>query len=290
MNGPTTGPGEGARDPVARRVVVDDGVSLATVAHGPTDAPGLLLVHGFGGAKEDFADHVADLSVDHRVVVFDHRGHGESDAPAGPAAYSLDRLAADTLAVAEAHDLRDLRLLGHSMGGMVTRRLVLREPGRAQALVFMDTSPGAPPGIDPDLVAVGVAIVEADGMAALRARQDELDVLGSPAHQRVLRERPGFREYADRKWASLSSVMWTTLALEIINQPDQLADLAAAVDVPTLVVVGEQDAQFIPGSRATAAAIEGAALVVIPDAGHSPQFENPAAWSRTLRDFLDRLP
>src|SRR4051794_13251073 len=186
------------------RVTVDDGVGLMTVAGGSPEAPGLLLVHGFGGAKEDFADHFDALARDHRVVTFDHRGHGESDAPTDPAAYSLDRLAADTLAVAEAYQLRDLRLLGHSMGGMVTRRLVLAHPDRVRALVLMDTSPGPPLGIDPELVAFGVAIVETEGMDALRAAQDELDVLGSPAYQRVLRERPGFREYADRKWASLS--------------------------------------------------------------------------------------
>jgi 3-oxoadipate enol-lactonase len=82
------------------RVTVDDGVGLEVHAVGPDDAPGLLLVHGFGGAKEDFADHVGALAAHHRVVVFDHRGHGASDAPDDPAAYSLDRLAADTVAVA----------------------------------------------------------------------------------------------------------------------------------------------------------------------------------------------
>ncbi|MEX2100743.1 MAG: alpha/beta fold hydrolase [Acidimicrobiia bacterium] len=272
---------------LAKTLTMDDGVNLATVATGPEDAPGLLLVHGFGGAKEDFADHVDALSHDHRVVVFDHRGHGESDAPDEPGAYSLDRLAADALAVADAYALRDLRLLGHSMGGMVTRRLVLANPDRATVLVFMDTSPGMPPGIDPDLVAFGVAIVQSDGMDALRAAQDELDPLGSPAYQRVLRDRPGFKEYADRKWASLSPVMWATLATELTRQPDELDALAAAVRVPTLVIVGEQDTAFVPGSRALADAIPGARLVVIPDAGHSPQFENPPAWYRELRAFLD---
>jgi 3-oxoadipate enol-lactonase len=284
-----SGPAGEASGSVALRVEMDDGVTLATVASGPTDAPGLLLVHGFGGAKEDFDDHVADLARDHRVVVFDHRGHGESDAPPDAVSYSLDRLGADVLAVADAHGLRDLRLLGHSMGGMAVRRLVLGDPGRARALVFMDTAPGPPPGIDPDLVAAGVAIVEGGGMAALRAAADELDLLGSSAYRRVVRERPGFREYTERKWAALSPVMWTTLATEIARQPDQLDALAAAVDVPTLVIVGEQDSAFLPASRATADAVKGAELAVIPDAGHSPQFENPGEWSRVLRDFLDGL-
>jgi 3-oxoadipate enol-lactonase len=277
---------------VARRVTVDDGVQLATVAAGPDDAPGLLLVHGFGGAKEDFADHLEALAVDHRVVVFDHRGHGSSDAPDDPTAYSLDQLAADTVAVADAYALRDLRLLGHSMGGMVTRRVVIAQPERAAAWVFMDTSPGSPPGIDPDVVAFGVAIVQAEGMAALRAAQDELDPLGSAAYQRVLTERPGFREYVDRKWASLSPVMWAALAVEITSQRDQLEELVAAASVarpPTLVLVGEQDTPFLPGSRAIADAIPGARLVVIPEGGHSPQFENPVAWREVMRAFLDGL-
>ena len=276
----------------ARMVAVDDGVQLATVAAGPEDAPGLLLVHGFGGAKEDFADHIDALAVDHRVVVFDHRGHGSSDAPDDPAAYSLDRLAADTIAVADTYGLRDLRLLGHSMGGMVTRRVVLAHPERAVAWVFMDTSPGPPPGIDPDIVAFGVAIVRADGMAALRAAQDELDLLGSEAYERVLRDRAGFREYADRKWASLSPVMWATLAVEITSQPDQTAELAAVAAAqcpPTLVIVGEQDTPFLPGSRAIARVIPDARLAVIPEGGHSPQFENPAAWRTVMREFLDAL-
>lgn len=274
---------------LTKALVMDDGVSLATVASGPEDASGLLLVHGFGGAKEDFDDHVEVLARDHRVVVFDHRGHGESDAPEDPSAYSLDRLAADTLAVADAHGLRDLRLLGHSMGGMVIRRVVLASPDRAAAVVFMDTSPGSPPGIDPDLVAFGVAIAQTEGMAALRAAQDELSLFGSEAYQRVLRERAGFKDYADRKWASLSPVMWATLASELAAQPDQLDELAVAVRVPALVIVGEQDTAFVPGSRAIASSIPDARLAVIPDAGHSPQFENPEAWYAALRTFLDEL-
>jgi pimeloyl-ACP methyl ester carboxylesterase len=106
---------EGNRGGKSMRITMDDGVELAVEVAG--DGPGLLLVHGFGGAKEDFADHVAALAATHTVVVFDHRGHGASDKPADLAAYSLDRLRADTLAVADAVGLDGFRLLGHSMGG-----------------------------------------------------------------------------------------------------------------------------------------------------------------------------
>src|SRR3954451_1154898 len=165
------------------RVTVDDGVRLATMVEGSPEAPGLLLVHGFGGAKEDFADHFDALARDHRVVAFGHRGHGESGAGDDAAAYSLDRLAADTLAVADATGLRDLRLLGHSMGGMVTRRVLLAHPERVAALVLMDTSAGPPPALDPELVAFGAEIVRTHGMGELKRVQDELDPLGSPSYR-----------------------------------------------------------------------------------------------------------
>ncbi|MFI5045778.1 MAG: alpha/beta fold hydrolase [Acidimicrobiia bacterium] len=272
----------------AERIVVDDGVGLAAVVAGDPDAPGLLLVPGFGGAKEDFADHVDALARDHRVASFDHRGHGESDQPDDPGAYSLDRLGADVRAVARELGLRDLRLLGHSMGGMVVRRAVLQDRDVARALVFMDTSAGVPPGIEIGLVRVGVEVVRSSGMATLRQLQDELDLMGSAAHRRVLDERVGFREYMADRWRSLSPVMWSTLAVEIAVQPDEL-DALRAVDVPTLVIVGNQDLQFLGPSRAIASTVPGARLVEIPEAGHSPQFENAAAWRHAIVEFLASL-
>ena len=272
------------------RVVVDDGGGLAVVDAGDPHDPGLLLVPGFGGAKEDFADHVDTLvGAGHHVVSFDHRGHGGSDHPADPAAYSLDRLGADVRAVARATGLRDLRLLGHSMGGMAVRRAVLQEPDLAQALVFMDTAAVPPLGVDPELARLGAEIALSDGMAALKQVQEELDPLGSPAYQRVIVERPGFRDYAEAKWASLSPVMWATLAVEMTTQPDELRALAASVSVPTLVLVGDQDRAFLQPSRDLAASIDTARLVVLPDAGHSPQFENPTAWRAAMLEFLASL-
>ena len=271
-------------------VTTDDGVALAmSVTGSNNDAPTLLLVHGFGGAKEDFADHVEALARHHRVVAFDLRGHGESDAPTEPSAYSLDRLGADVLAVADSLELESFRLLGHSMGGMVARRVVLARPDRIDALVLMDTSAGPPPGIDPDLVRLGAEVAVRDGMSVLRVLLEQIDPLGSAAHQRVVAERPGFREYGDYKWSALSPVMWSALAVELTMQPDQLAELGA-VACPTLVLVGEEDRTFLEPSFLLAGAVPDARLVVIPEAGHSPQFENPPAWFAALDGFLAEQP
>lgn len=266
------------------RVVTDDGVGLAVVEAGT--GPTLLLVHGFGGAKEDFDDHVDALAHDHHVVVFDHRGHGESDAPDDAAAYTFDRLARDTLAVADAVGADRFHLLGHSMGGMVARRVVLAHPSRIETLVLMDTSPGPVPGLDGDILEMGAQIALTDGMDELKRIMDAFSPLGTPAYERLLVERPGYREFNDRKWETLSATMWAALARAIRDQPDELARLAD-VRCPVLVIVGEQDEPFLAVSRQMAETIPDAELVVVADAGHSPQFENPPAWRAALVGFLD---
>jgi pimeloyl-ACP methyl ester carboxylesterase len=118
---------------------------------------------------------------------------------------------------------------------------------------------------------------------------DAFSVLGTPAYERLLAERPGYREFCDAKFLTLARAMYTTMMVEIRDQPEQLERLAG-VDAPTLVMVGEQDEPFLAPSRAMAATIPGAELVVIPDAGHSPQFENPDAWLAAMRSFLAAVP
>lgn len=266
---------------------MDDGVGLAVEVEG--DGPGLVLVHGLGGAKEDFSDHVPRLARDHTVVIFDHRGHGASDNPTDPAAYSLDRLGADTIAVADAVGLGPFRLLGHSMGGMVARRIALREAERVDALVMMDTSAGPIPGFDPTLIDIAADVALTEGKQALKALLDMANVLESEAHKRVVVARPGYPAFEARKWADLSEIMWGTIARELAYQTDDLVAMTSLV-CPLLAIVGEQDEPFLIASRQMAAAIPGAELAVIPDAGHSPQFENPEAWIAVLAGFLSALP
>ncbi len=270
------------------RITMNDGVGIAVEVAG--DGPGLLMVHGLGGAKEDFSDHVVTLARDHTVVVFDHRGHGESDNPSDVAAYSLARLVADTLAVADATGLDHFRLLGHSMGGMVARKVALQEPARVDALVMMDSSPGPIPGFDPELVDLAVDVALTQGKEALKSLLDMASALESAAHRQVVERRPGYAEFGERKWAALSEIMWGALARELAYQADDLPAMSAALRAPLLALAGEQDEPFVVAARAMAEAIPGTELVLIPDAGHSPQFENPDAWIEALASFLSALP
>ena len=267
------------------RITMDDGIGLAAEELG--SGPPLLMVHGFTGAKEDFADHAPRFAEHSRVVLFDHRGHGASDKPDDPDGYTLDRLVADTLAVADNLGLGPFTLLGHSMGGMVARRLVLAHPERVHSLVLMDTSPGMPPTIDPDLAGLAADVALIDGMTALRQILDEADTLGSDADKRVQRERPGYTEFNTRKWADVAPAAYAGLMRSMIHQPDQLGQMHT-ITAPTLVLVGEEDEHFVPAARAMVDVLPDARLVVVPDAGHSPQFESPEAYFAGVDGFLRR--
>jgi pimeloyl-ACP methyl ester carboxylesterase len=264
-------------------VGVAEGIELSVRVAGA--GPGLVLVHGFGGAQDDFADHVAGLAETHKVVTFDHRGHGESGRTDDPAAYSFATFATDALAVADAAGLNQFRLLGHSLGGMIVQEVVLRAPERVERLILMDTSHRCPDGIDASLAQTAAWIATHEGMTSLRDAMLAADPLVTPAAARVTAECPGYAEFGERKWFAQSPVMYAAMVMEIVHQRDRLADLAA-IRCPTLVIVGEQDTPFVAQSEAMAATIPDARLVVIPDAGHSPQFENPDAWRKIVDEFL----
>ncbi len=282
-------PGPGAaptgRSDSARRleVVTDDGVTLVATIEG--SGPGLLLVHGFGGAKEDFADHAPRLAAEYTVVTFDHRGHGESDNPEAEDAYSFERLRADILTVADAAGLDTFVLLGHSMGGMIVRRIALDEPARVVALVMMDTTPGPIPSMDPAIMEFGAQLALDEGKDALKVALDAVAPLDTEPYRQLLESRPGYQAYNDYKWDTLSHVMWASLARAIARQPDELAAMGT-LDMPVLVIVGELDEAFVEPSNEMHRTIPGARLAVIPGAGHSPQFENGPAWHEVMVGFV----
>ena len=170
------------------------------------------------------------------------------------------------------------------MGGMVARQLPLRAPERVDALVMMDTSAGPIPGFDPALMEAAAEVAFTQGKEALKELLDMVAVLETPAYQRTLADRPGYREFKERKWDDLSEVMWGAMAVALANQPDDLAALAAAVQFPMLVLVGEQDTPFVIASRAMTAAIDRArARGRSPTPGTRRSSRIPTAWIEATR-------
>jgi pimeloyl-ACP methyl ester carboxylesterase len=252
----------------------------------------LLLLHGWTGAKEDFEDWVSPLGdAGWHVVAPDHRGHGGSHKPESEEDYSFAILAQDALAVADALAWETFVLLGHSMGGMVAQHVALVAGDRLDARVLMDTHHG-PLELDPGVVAAGVDAARThgtDAIATLLEAATEPGPLDTPAHRRLCAERPGYAQRGPTTTRATSAPAFAALLFEIANGPDRLAELASCA-MPVLVLVGDQDTPFVEPSRSMAAAVEGATLVEIPEAGHSPQFEAPQRFWEAMSAFLETLP
>lgn len=247
----------------------------------------LLLVHGFTGAKEDFADWLDAFAAEGWwVVAPDLRGHGASAKPDTEDQYSVAIFAADLLGLVDALGWSSFSLLGHSMGGMVAQEMALDLPERVERLVLMDTHHGAVGGLDPAIVEMGVEHLRAHGLPAFLELLDSLPSERAAADERVRASRPGYTEWNERKRRGVAPAMYAAMAMALIHRPDHLARLAS-ISIPTRVVVGEQDRPFVGAAHRMAHTIPGADLVVIPDAAHCPQFENPDAWWQAVASFLD---
>lgn len=275
-----------------RRINLSD-VELEVAEASPREGAGrpILLVHGFCGAKEDFTPFLDLLAaLGWHAVAPDLRGHGASEKPAGEESYALDRFATDVLALADQLGWPHFTLLGHSMGGMIAQLAALAAGPRLDGLILMDTGHGEVKGFDPEMVQLGRKIVTEQGLGGLvEILRGIDDPLASPSYQRLCDTRAGYQTWGENKMLGASPDMWLAMTAQLLGGAGDRLAMLADIGVPTLVICGEEDLAFVEASRAMAKTIPGARLAMIPDGGHSPQFEAPDAWWRELSDFLGEL-
>jgi pimeloyl-ACP methyl ester carboxylesterase len=281
--------------PAARRVSVGS-IEMGYQQHGDSsgteDRP-LVLVHGFTGSRDDFADVCGALAAKGRTIRVDQRGHGDSSNTGRIEDYNLDVAVADLLGFLDALKIDRCDLLGHSMGGMVAIRFVLAHPERVSSLVLMDTSP-SPIAIMPvAMMQAGAKVGREQGMSALFEimRNGAANDPNRPAPMRRSEQEMGPERYWDRIHTKIRAMDpeamhgWAAVLADHPPAVDRLTEIAC----PTLVIVGEQDVPFLEPSRIMADNIVDATLAVIPDAAHSPQIENQSAWLEAIRSHLDRV-
>ena len=243
---------------------------LGTVEAGTGDTP-IVFLHGVGSDKSVWAPQLVHFSRARRAIAFDYPGYGES-SPA-PEGTGRDDYAAAIFAGMDALGVEAAHVCGLSLGGVVAIAMHALAPERCASLVLADTFAVHPDG--PGIYERSIA-ASADLRALAEARVDfliapgALDDVRTEVIETMARIDPSaYRIGAEAVWLA-----------------DQ-RDRAAAIDVPTLVIVGEADRVTPPDlSRALAKTIPGAGFETIPGAGHISNLERPAAFNAAVDEFL----
>jgi pimeloyl-ACP methyl ester carboxylesterase len=252
-------------------------VELAVVRHGAGDP--LVLLHGFTGSALDWDGVVGALCAAREVITVEHRGHGASTNTGDAASYRFDQLVDDLHGVVEHLDLPPFDLLGHSMGGIVAMRYALRHRDRLRSLLLMDTGAQATPGPSAGWMRAGMERGLRDGMLAVYEAIEPYLGEGEAADATRARMRASY--------AAMDPIAFAQLGEELLTHESVLPQLAS-LDLPTTVLVGEDDTGLRGASDDLAATIPGAVLEVIPGAAHSPQLEARDAWLAVVEGHLAR--
>jgi len=247
-------------------------------SHGAGDP--LLLIMGLGATLEWWQRLMPIFTPRYRTIVFDNRGVGRSDVPAGP--YSIPAMADDAAAVLDAADVRSAHVFGASMGGMIAQELALRHPDRVRSLILGCTACGGR-----ESVPASREVAAALGARASMSREDAMWAMApyifdaSTPRERIeedVRVRLGATVTNEGYFAQLQAIRAWSGAF----------DRLGAIAMPTLVVHGETD-QLVPpeNGRIIAKAIPHAALAMLPRASHIFFTDQLEASADAVLGFLD---
>jgi pimeloyl-ACP methyl ester carboxylesterase len=246
-----------------------DGVNIYYEVHG--SGPPLLLTHGYSSTSAMWQGQIEALSQHHTLILWDMRGHGQSDYPADPAAYSEALTVGDIAALLDTVGADNAIIGGLSLGGYMSLAFVRAHPERVRALLIIDTGPGF-------------------------RKDDARDAWNTRAHEtgdRFEREGLGVLKSLSRERSSVVHRDASGLAHAargMLTQRDAgVIETLPHIKVPALVVVGADDTPFLAASDYMAAKIPGAKKVVIPAAGHAVNIDQPRAFIEAVLPFLDSL-
>lgn len=223
----------------------------------------VLLSHGFSETADMWAPNLPALAANRRVLTWDLRGHGRSAGADDQALYTQDQCIADMAAILDAAGAAKAVVGGLSLGGYLSLAFWLAHPQRVAALMLFDTGPG---------------------FRKDEARQQWNDrALATAGRLERQGLNPAGPPHASARLLALA-------ARGMLTQHDaRVMECLPAIDVPVLVLAGARDRAFLGSADYMAAKIPGARRVVIPDAGHVSNIDQPAAFNREVLDFLEGL-
>ena len=266
-------------------IQTDDGYSLYAESTG-TGTP-LLFLHEFAGDHRSWEPQVRFFSRSYRCITYAARGYPPSDVPAEPAAYSQQRAVADTIAVLDQLGVPRAHVVGLSMGGFAALHLILHHPGRVLSAVLAGVGYGAHPEREQAFRAESQTIAaafDAAGSAAVAQRYAT-----GPARVQFQNKDPrGWAEFATALAAHSALGAALTMRGVQASRPSlyALTDRLAAVEIPVLILVGDEDEGCLQPGLMLKRTIPTASLIVLPQTGHTANLEEPDLFNAALDRFL----
>jgi 3-oxoadipate enol-lactonase len=253
-----------------------DGIQIVYTDVGA--GPAVVLVHGYPFNRTLWNEQVAALSDRYRVIAPDMRGFGESDASS---AATMNRMAADVASLMDALGIARAVVGGLSMGGYVTLAFQRHHPERVRALVLADTRPQADTEEGKQTRVQQAEKALSEGMAGIADAM--LPKLLTPE---TVSKRPEVVKRI-RDMMLRTKPQGAAAALLGMAQRDDQTELLSGITLPTLIIVGREDAITpVKDSEMMHSAISGSRLVVLEGAGHVSNIEQTAAFNEELSKFL----
>jgi pimeloyl-ACP methyl ester carboxylesterase len=247
----------------------------------------LVFVHEFAGDYQSWHLQVRFFSRRYRTIAYNARGYPPSDVPTDPAAYSQDRAVEDIRGLLDALGIRKAHICGLSMGGYATLHFGIRHPDRALSLVVAGAGYGSVPGererFRKDVEETARRFME-DGIVAVA----DFYTKGPTRVQLMDKDPKGWQELYDQFVAQSAQGHALTMRGVQMTRPSvyELERDLERLEVPTLVVTGDEDEPCLEPALYLKRKIRSSGLLVLPKSGHTVNLEEPEAFNRGVLDFL----
>ncbi|PMS21653.1 DUF4440 domain-containing protein [Trinickia dabaoshanensis] len=239
--------------------------------------PALVFLHYWGGSSRTWRLVIDELSSRYRAVAYDHRGWGESQAPAQ--GYAIGDLADDAQAVIAALGLSRYVLVGHSMGGKVAQCVAARRPQGLAGVVLVAPSPPLPMAIGNDQrAAMAHAYDSRESIEAVLDNVLTAGPLASALREQVIQD--------SLRGAPQAKAAWPQSAMR-----EDISESVKNIDVPVLVIAGEHDRVDTPDTLRSALLpyLAHGQMQVLPGVGHLSPLEAPSALASSIDRFVQAL-
>ncbi|UCH21456.1 MAG: 3-oxoadipate enol-lactonase [Deltaproteobacteria bacterium] len=256
-----------------------NGIQINYELSGKENAPTVVLSHSLGSSMEMWNPQMASLGSHYHLLRYDTRGHGGSEAPAGP--YTLDQLGEDVIELLDLLNIETVHFVGLSMGGMIGQYLAINHANRLRSLALCDTA----------------AIIAQEAQPVWQERIDTAREKGIQALAEATLERWFTPRYLQQNPPEVQLIRKLFLSTplegfigcsEAIRSLDNLRFLSQ-IKTPTLIMVGADDPGTpVDASEEMHSRIHGSRLVVLSAAAHLSNVEQSSAFNQALLEFLNR--